>query len=188
MVFTGAVALFTFVLGCIGLWQGFQLRNAVQATRNEFVSTHRPKLIVREAYTPLPPPPEGAWITVFVTVANVGETEAKIVESSIGFDLVTEQRYTRTPRAEGRNDLDIPGPIHPGESREFKVTSVKHSWNAQTLAIYDDPGHGLFLVGHIAYIDKIGIRRQLAYWRRYEPTHQRFVRIYNVENEYEYSD
>jgi hypothetical protein len=163
-------------------------RESINLAREEFISTHRPKLIVREAYTPLPPPAERVWASVFVTVANVGETAANIVESSIDFDLVVEQRYMRTPQSEGRNDLCVSGPIRPGEAHTFTITSLRQAWDEQAQAVYSNPALGLFLVGRIAFTDEIGTRRQVAFCRKYDPPSQRFVRIYKDENEYEYSD
>jgi hypothetical protein len=169
-------------------WQGVQLRRAVKAANDEFVSTHRPKLIVREAYCPLPPP-DGACVSIFVTIANIGETDATIVESAVGFDLVTEKRYVCAPRCDKeRNDLDVAGPIRPGEAHKFTVTSATRMWDAQAKSTYADPALGFFLVGSVAYKDMIGIRRQVAFWRKYDPASRRFVRDHRNENDYEYCD
>jgi hypothetical protein len=42
------LALFTFFLVAIGIWQGIQLKRTVDAVRDELNATHRPELIARE--------------------------------------------------------------------------------------------------------------------------------------------
>ena len=82
----------------------------------------------------------------------------------------------------------VAGPICPGEAHTFTITSFQQAWSEQAQTVYSNPSLGLFIAGCIAYTDEIGIRRQAAFWRKYDPPTGRFVRIYKDENEYEYSD
>jgi hypothetical protein len=185
--FTGAVALFTLALvfATIKLYKAG--RDQLASIRAESISSHRPQLIVRAAFHNLPVN-FGISISIFVVIANVGETAATIVESNIGFDLVATPRYVFAPRSTGVNELGVTEPIQPGESRQFTVTSTTRNWNAASVAHYQTDDLGLFLTGHIVYADEMGVRRQLAFWRRYDPATYRFARIKAPAAEYEYTD
>ena len=153
--------------------------------RGQF-STHRPKLIMREAYVNLTPQP-GVWVTAFVCISNIGETAAHIIDSCIEFVIVEDQKYIKTPQADGRHDLNAKEPIQPGETHKFTVTSFAHKWDEKTLGHYSQHIK-FFLAGHVVYADEIGIRRAMAFWRKYHRMKQRFEKIYLEENEYEYSN
>src|SRR5215472_7025642 len=70
------VASFTILLALstIGLW--WSTRKLWKATRDEFLSTHRPKLIVRQFI--LQPPVVNDLLKVDFSILNIGNTEAKV--------------------------------------------------------------------------------------------------------------
>jgi hypothetical protein len=129
----------------------------------------------------------GEWFTTFVVVANTGETAATIVESTVGFDLVMSDRLVQAPRSSGSNELGK-RVIAAGQTYEFKVTSTERKVNGPITASYIPNNYGFFLAGHLTYADDAGILRQMAFWRRYDPFAERFVKTSNSGDEFEYSD
>jgi hypothetical protein len=81
-VSTFVIAIFTIVLAVIGYVQARLIRKSIDLARAEFISSHRPRLILREVQRLLP---TGAQrnIELRYVVANIGSSEAEIVESHI---------------------------------------------------------------------------------------------------------
>jgi hypothetical protein len=86
---TGAVALFTLILAGVGAWQGIQLKRSVDLARDEFLSTHRPKIrikniwLMNEFYYDSP-------LQISVICVNYGTTDARIIEYGVDFLIVKE--------------------------------------------------------------------------------------------------
>ena len=62
---------------------------SIRLARDEFISTHRPKIIVREAI--IGSVMEGEPITVHYHLANIGETNGRIIRSMVRAEIVPQQ-------------------------------------------------------------------------------------------------
>jgi hypothetical protein len=69
--YTEVLAWFTVVLAAVGLGQGCLIFWQGRLARREFISTHRPKLIVRQFQLDAPRPNQP--ITVHFSIINVGD-------------------------------------------------------------------------------------------------------------------
>jgi hypothetical protein len=162
---------------------------SVELAREEFISTHRPKLIVRCVF-PLEiiPDPIGNPIRMYYVVANIGDTPALIVESVHGVDRTSPSIHSlRIPvPTEGKNMIGAIA-IAAGAEHPVNFTSEMHTWDAQTLAAPENElneEHGIFCTGHIIYRDANGIRRHTVFRRRYYSRFDFFRPVSNPEQEY----
>jgi len=80
---TFIIAAFTIVLAWVGYCQSRLIRRSIDLARQEFVATHRPRILVRFVQGPFYD--ENGLEFVWVTLVNVGETDATIV--AMGHDL-----------------------------------------------------------------------------------------------------
>lgn len=170
------LAIFTFFLVVIGWWQGSKLKKTVGAMHDEFIASHRPKIILREAFcedneTDHP-------INVKYTLVNVGETRARIVHSAVEVRFIPQQ-LTFGPEAapsmrDGRNDLGNLF-LEAGEEIELSHISDRH-WrsNDNTRHAFAEPYYGVFFCGHLVYEDDRKVRRHTAFWRKYDLQASRF--------------
>jgi hypothetical protein len=180
--FTAVLAAFTLALVAVGAWQGVQLRRTVSAMAAEFVATHRPRIILRDAHALKLT--DNEWIEVNYTLANVGETPATIVVSAFDLRLIT----TPMPGFEvdvgpfikdGRNEIGEVVRLDAGESADLRYVSRALRWNADNRDLYhafDEPSLGLMFYGHIVYEDESPrrVRRNTSFRRKYQHGDSRF--------------
>jgi hypothetical protein len=181
-------------IATIGLYSSGQdqiklARNEFKLASAEFASTHRPKLILRQAFAP--PQADGVNLSVQMVIANTGETNARIVESVAYIELITSREgLLLAPASYGRNDLQTANQVFaPGQERPF-VYWDQHGvmWSEETKRYWAQP-LGVHFVGRFVYVDEItGVRRQTAYRRWYDRRAERFIRIYENGTEHEYAD
>ena len=69
------MAAFTFVLAGVSGWQGWMIRKQIALAREEFISTHRPKIVLRDV--------DLIGNEIYYMLVNIGGTEATIIESWI---------------------------------------------------------------------------------------------------------
>jgi hypothetical protein len=62
-------------------------QQSIKLARDEFISTHRPRIVLREAI--IGAPLEGQPITVHYHLANIGETTGRIIRSSVRVEVVS---------------------------------------------------------------------------------------------------
>ena len=72
--FTVALVFVTGGLIVVGIFQNRQLSRQIKLAREEFISTHRPRLIVRQFQ--VDPVVAGQPITVHLAMINIGDTDA----------------------------------------------------------------------------------------------------------------
>jgi len=179
MVFTGVLALST-----IALWRS--TKDAVNLGREEFISTHRPQIFVRNVFCPFAAA-DGAPIEVDFTIVNGGSTPARIAHSVFVVELFQVEGLMIFPVAIGGNDLNLIGArsiLAPGESRVFRHVSPVVRWSAAANRDWENAREGLFFSGHIVYTDENDTSRHTAIRRRYDPQAQRFYPIDDKEHEY----
>ena len=181
LVFTAILAIATIALGVV---TGFQLRLA----RAEFISTDRPRIILREVQL--------VADTIHYTVVNTGDTQATIVESIIKAEFVENQTRISPLRPSDQNDLGkiiIAGgelkvltyqlPTEISFAIKFPMT--------RRIAIEDRPPMfgDRFFTGIIVYADDLGIKRRSVFRRRWDDRSLTFIRLTpEEERDYEYAD
>ena len=85
------LTIFTGVLALVGMTQGWLIREQIKLARDEFNSTHRPRLRVRNIFLGGPQPfqssafSKGNLVSGQFYVANIGDMPAHIVESHCEF-------------------------------------------------------------------------------------------------------
>jgi hypothetical protein len=177
-LFTAVLALFSLVLVVVGTWQGVQLRRTVSAMEAEFVATHRPRVILRDAHAPKETNNEP--VEVHYTLVNTGETPATIVASALDLQLITALGFEveEGPHLEeGRNDVGHVR-LAPGESATLTY-KARLKWNSNNHDMYhtfDKPNFGMIFYGHLVYEDDSSrrVRRHTAFRRKYEHSDYRF--------------
>jgi hypothetical protein len=196
--FTALLALFTAILGGVAIIQIDFIRRADQITRDalrlsrdEFNATHRPKLILRQAFSFLSDWREQNIVVTYV-IANIGETRCWISSGGVGIDMSADFKYPsfmKTPDMFLPRNAPFIGAIEPGESKWLTHRDPSHKWDHEHRQIFPKEG-GIHFVGYCIYIDAPGsnIKRQLTFRRRYNLDTQRFERIWDSDNEHDYAD
>lgn len=206
-----AVAWFTATLYWASVEQGRLTQQSIDLARQEFVSTHRPRIILREAI--IGSVLEGEPIHTILNIANIGETDGSIVCSTVDLEIVnmsSPDRLFMLGSVEPHNEL---GKIflRPGESRLIGWDQLNKrdrsppapNWEANKFKIktYIGPGTGpdgfstrrtgrdfeIHLCGQFIYEDRAGIHRRTAFRRRLVPERQRFYRLQD-EPDLDYAD
>src|SRR6266550_3861226 len=177
---TIAIAGFTLTLWRATTRQAALTREAIELGNREFAATHRPKLILREAFSVPPDPPRGA-IAVSYTIANVGASDCWMTEAHMGIEWVHGPYPVEmmTPDRAFTNDVPFIGRIRAGERKQLTFVDRVQKWHAETIHGWAAE-FGVHFVGHIAYIDAPGsnVTRHMAFRWKWEPTTQRFRRIW----------
>ena len=185
-IFLGA---FTLTLWLTSDEQARLTRKSIDLAREEFISTHRPKIILREAF--IGTFTEGTSIAVFFQLANIGETLGKIVLSEIRAEVVRKDshRLLLHPSLNTQAQLGIIQ-LAPGQAQLFKLdTENCPKWNAELFQMKDGTRIAVIhIVGQLIYTDEFdGIRRRTAFRRELAPERQRFYRLLD-EPDLDYAD
>jgi hypothetical protein len=112
-------ALATMILALCTYVQARLTREMIKVARDEYVASHRPKLILRQAFSLITDPLE-ATIVVQYTITNIGETRCWMTSCHLGVELVSELKYplfVMTPDMSYPNNVPFIGAIGPGESK-----------------------------------------------------------------------
>ena len=182
VLFTGLLTIFTALLwhSTKKLWT--ETKKTVDLARQEFIASHRPRIIVRGFQITDRDMPIGKQIGIVFTAQNIGDTEGKIVEvrSATVILLATEKMPTdfSFPFSETFNFT-----LASGTKELFPANGASVSINNESTAVYT--GHcALYCLGTLVYKDIGGTRRETGFCRRYFPRED----IWEViENEYEYA-
>lgn len=164
---------------------------AANAAERTFYAQHRPKLVVRQAIAPINDP-EDHTIVVVYTMSNVGDTECWITEGHIGIDFVTSDGYpaiSLPPQLAYPNNPPHIGRIAPGESISCTYIDPTHRWDRDHRADWAQKT-GVYFCGFLSYLDTpgSGIRRQMAFRRKYDINTQRFHRIKDGDPDDDFED
>ena len=149
----------------------------------EFISTHRPRLIIRNI-TIEPSTGPNQPLKINGTFANVGETPATITESNLSILIGINIFNARTPFGHARNNLNG---VHfePGGAFTFWVDepsiNLDNPMIMQNIALRASV---LYFFGFVMYRDDSGILRRTAFCRRYNPTTERFDQTNDPDYEY----
>jgi hypothetical protein len=176
---------FTLFLVVIGAWQGHAIYRQIDLGREEFTATNRPKLVVRELLI-LGAPTSGRPIKIRYVIANVGASRAKIVESHIETQRITDDILRPLQPIEGDNTAVGDALLEPGQLI-FRECQSTLSWQDFINEIYGTDGSiKLYFRGFVVYTDWNGLKRRTAFCRQYDFGARRF-RIID-DPDYEYAD
>lgn len=169
------VAIFTLTLWIV-------TGRSVQLARNEFIATHRPKIIVRHVLLA----DHGDELAqrdaqVDFVIANVGDTDATITRFYVQLYIQGELNpfFPRSPEFR-RSDVNLR--IAPGESvavrRECDGKAAE--WSTQII----DASGAAFIVGRIKYVGDDRIQREMGFCRQMDGRNVFWGSIENPEFEY----
>lgn len=188
---TIAIAVFTLTLYRATTAQGRLTRESIDLARKEFISTHRPRIALRNVYAVQS---QDFPITVTFSLVNSGETDAWIIQSAIVVEFPHRPDLMLIPESKNRMDIALFGPLKAGELRTFVHIDKYLQWNSAEISQHaisvDDATHrrfmqkGLFFVGQIAYRDDLGTIRYLVFRHRYESDRSRFYPYQDTELNY----
>ena len=170
---TTALVLFTFMLwhSTDGLWKVTR-SNSLQLARDEFNATHRPELIVREAYQDWEGPTASIEVIAF-TIANRGSAPCQIVESR--FELLPREVDGQALLTEGKNEL--------GNLKFAAGGFHRVSWELPAgirVGIFEDH----YFRGTMIYMDSSNVQRRYVITRYQQRDSKGFVRTKNPDDEY----
>jgi hypothetical protein len=189
-VATIVMAIFTGTLWVTSKGQAALTRESIDLGREEFISTHRPRIVLREAFTGTFL--QGERIAVFFHLANIGETAGRIIRSRAEVEIVRKDgpgRLLLQPSLHDKNDIGTVT-LGPGESRLFRATKDScPPWEQQMFEMREGCRVAVIhLSGQVMYTDAFGhINRRTAFRRELVPEKQRFYRIPD-EPDLDYAD
>jgi hypothetical protein len=176
---TATIAWFTYTLSK-------STRRLWNLARQEFISTHRPKLVVRELLM-LEPENDERTIAVQYVIANIGEGNARIVESWVEVKFSRDRRLWPIQRAEGANlignTLLRPG-THVFREQGSSVSLLSLATGRQIFQAGHHPVQIVFFRGFIIYLDDNLVRRKTAFCRIWNWESRRFDRVDDPDYEY----
>lgn len=152
--------------------------DALKLSRDEFVSTWRPKLRVRNIVVSRTPKDRelqetfmpGKALECRFYISNVGGTPTRITEAfGMAFQSQVDLPMARPYEGKGGN-LVIPAKaIRPGQSVPMQFVS---DWamdeSSRTIGARTIGHQRLFVMGWIVYVDDIGIERRTAFCREFK--------------------
>jgi hypothetical protein len=173
------IAAFTIVLAVVGYVQARLIRKSIDLARQEFIATHRPRIIVRFVQGPVDDGKEPEF--VWVSIANVGEAPATI--TAVGYGLARRKgrnNWLPPGLAAGLQDIS-PTVLDCGGRLRFKVSAQDVTNEAAASALHDGE---LCAVGQIRYQDGNGRRLEMAFLRVHDGQGN-FTPSDNPEDEYQ---
>jgi hypothetical protein len=180
---TIAIAAFTLTLWRATTEQGRLTRDTLRFARDEFIATHRPRIVIRHvqfaggnSYR------VGKKLCISFRFWNAGDTEAKIVEICTDVIVAGIIEYL-SPRFHRYKPTGLF--IKAGDGDLYEAVSHDVFSNVDQASLVGVRSH-IFLVGYITYEDGVGGTRQKGFCRRYLPWTNRF--IVEKESDYEYDD
>jgi hypothetical protein len=151
------------------------------ASREDFIATHRPKVIVRFIQEPFYD--DAMMRKAWVTVVNIGVNPAIIEE--FGGDIAYRNSYGWLPPGIDASPRNITPVILVSGQRHLFTVSAKLPFSDADIAhsAFDD--RSTCIVGSIKYGDGQGVVRETAFYRIYNEMEETFTVSENPEDEYQ---
>ena len=182
-LFWATVALSVIAVGQLFafLWQGLQLKRSVDRAKEEFISTHRPRLIVRQFE--VDPILRDHVITIHFSIINTGDTNATWRFIAAEVALWTGDRW-EAPGIDPVQRSIPPTIITNGERIGGTIQSRFELSGDQFTRI---AAHELIVcaVGEFTYTDDLGTKRRTGFRRNYDPSTNMFTASKNEDQEYQ---
>src|ERR1043166_2203791 len=168
--------------------QDLRTRDALDIARAQFISAHRPKIILRDVHL--------IADTVHYLLVNIGSTEATILESYVRAEFVEDR--TRFAPLRTTEHADLWGiKFAGGEAKELRCpmpdeVSYFIKWRDARRIGTDTraPMVGkVYFVGAIVYIDERNVKRRSIFRRLWDDASLTFIRLTpEQERDHEYAD
>lgn len=188
--FTGWLVIGTFLLGAIAIWQGYLIHQQIKLARREFISSHRPRLAIKDlnfkphinSSSPFAP---GKATQIEYAIVNLGDTSGEIINGG-ATTLVTSSNIfpARTPISDQTKDFkDMK--LACGQACKFDVTSRIVPNNAQEIEELNTGAKRIYYYGAFEYVDDLGFNRRTGFCRLYNPVSGFFEKVDAPDYEYE---
>jgi len=180
---TLAVAAFTFTLWRSTKGMLATTNNSINLARDEFISTHRPKLIVRQFQ--IDPVTPGNPITIHFAMVNIGSTEAR--PRLLGCQIAlwnVQGNYFEAPGINATQDeINVP-PIAGGQRVSWRMVST-FPVTPQQIGLIQSGSLLIQILGEITYKDGLNRQRRTGFRRSYDRLTDKFIPSPNSEEEYQ---
>jgi hypothetical protein len=185
---TIAIAAFTLTLWRATTEHGRLTREVLDLARAEFISSHRPRIIMRDVCEIW----EGDAHNILYMLVNSGDAPGTIIESWILAESVKRERPIRNLRSYGHDELgqltfaagemkDLTYPLPPGPNWHLVISSLPE---LPVGSVQHGAGYALYFTGAILYADDAGNRRRSVFRRRWDDESKAFVRVDDPDQEY----
>jgi len=200
-LFTVVLALFTWRLIVVGRDQHKAAMGALDLARDEFASTHRPRIRVRNINVkkvgsdPVRPV-DGLDLasldqpfTGQFYVSNIGGSTATVIDAYLGFWVGRTALPMERPYEGKDGNLLVPRVgIPAGGSSPILFDQIPDALESEKPPSFDARETRLYVMGWVEYLDIEKRVRRTAFCRHYDPKKQRFVLWDEIGLDYESED
>ena len=193
--FTGVLALYTIRLSrsTEKLWKAGEkqmklTRDSLNLAQEEFIASHRPQLRVRNVVVRAPtgsnlPVPQSVLGQFYVD--NIGDSTAQITEYMARIFLTQDDVLPMERPYEGENGTVLPNTtIEHGSSKPFTLGSSM-AWAECRDIMTGANTTRLYVIGWIEYVDRLNVKRRIAFCPKYSISKGCFVVVDNPDYEHE---
>lgn len=176
--YTAWLTAFTLVLAAVGIVQSLLTNQQIKLARNEFLASHRPKIRVRsvgydEKLT------DAEYLVLKFTCVNIGDSPCEIIEVRYGLHAAIKPGEPTQKEKLKNIPLHAPVTLGPGEPTAFSTHLMKGDEITNLTFEFD-------FFGYVAYVDQLGIRRFMGFWRRHDVTEDNWTAPEHPDFNYEY--
>ncbi len=163
-----------------------------EITRKQFLSSSRPKLILRDATSEQD---MGNFIKINYVLANVGSTVAQVRAAALDVRVFKGWEFGPDNLPEIAAEIDDPSneikpfKLQPGEQVALSFTSKTLRWSPDndTCAVFLGKAFGLFFYGQVIYWDELNVARRTGFRRKFAAEQHRFLLLESGPH-HEYQD
>jgi len=180
-VATLAIATFTLTLWIAtrDLWNAG--KDQLKLVRDEFISTHRPKLIVRQFELDQLVPDQP--IKIQFSIVNIGDTEA--IWKYFASEVALWNRRNWEPPGVDRIVKPISQPPIKNGQRVSVTSQSRFNITAAQIQAVEHGGLIICAVGELTYVDALGTQRRTGFRRNYDCNTAMFNASPNNDQEYQ---
>jgi hypothetical protein len=186
-VATVFIGVFTFVLARITGRQAKLTRESIELARDEFLSSHRPEIIVHsvELAFDVVNGTDEATAGAQVIYVNKGRTPATVVDIRARITRRTFPLRTGIPIMD---TVPVPGFKMPSGGKGYVRVTSKYRLEHERVVQQSEPSPRGFVVlmGVIVYTDARSARRETGFCRQLDAVGERWLPVGNPEYEYAY--
>jgi hypothetical protein len=150
-VFNGLLVIVTAILIAVGIGQGRELKRAVDASRDDFFATHRPKVRIKHLWL-ASDIWQGEAIRVNLTLVNNGTAEGIFNEAGLRFFVVKADRPL-PPEPNIPVILRGPGKMLCGLNLYFREIDTNTVLTQQENVDVQNARSKLYCIGYVSYLD-----------------------------------
>jgi hypothetical protein len=180
---TFVIAIFTVVLAIVSQNQGRLIRKTLELSRDEFNSSHRPKLVVRQFQ--VDSITVGNPINVQFAMVNIGSTEAfpELLACGIGLWNVQSQFFEPPGINTDQTKIAVP-PIAGGQRESWHMVS-QFAVTPEQLELIQSGSLIVQILGEITYRDRLNRQRRTGFRRAHDRFTNKFGPSPDPEDEYQ---